>query len=124
MLPPQTLDQAKRLCGFDFDDDMYHVLLFDFGDDGGALGIWREGDDFCARIPLDSLVNFCMIAKAEAEKPEPVARAITISELIADSAPTPRLMRSIEKQSTPDVAGAVSACQLHWRDICNALRTL
>jgi len=32
--------------------------LFDFGDDGGAIGIQREGDNFCARITLDSLAHF------------------------------------------------------------------
>lgn len=122
-LPPELRGQAKPLCGFNFDQDMYHVLLFDFGDDGGALGVWREGDDFCARIPLDSLVDFCMIAKADHETTDPNARAISVAELTAGSAPIPRLMRLIEKSSTPAVAGAVAACQRHWRDICNALRT-
>ncbi len=64
-LPVQTLDQAKRLLGFDYGDDMYHVLAFDFGDDGGAIGIWKEGDDFCARISLDSLAEFNRVAKQE-----------------------------------------------------------
>lgn len=63
-LPPQTLEEAKRLMGFDYGDALYHVLLFDFGEDGGALGIWREGDDFCARITLDALAEFNAQAKA------------------------------------------------------------
>jgi len=50
--------RAKPLLGFDYDGHLYHVLLFDFGDDGGAIGIQREGDNFCARITLDSLAQF------------------------------------------------------------------
>lgn len=65
LLPESTLAQAKPLVGFDKGADMYHVLLFDFGDDGGAIGLWREGDDFCARITLDSLAEFHAAAKAE-----------------------------------------------------------
>ena len=64
LLPPATLGQAKRLLGFDYGPDIYHVLAFDFGDDGGAIGIWREGDNFCARITLDSLAEFHAQAKA------------------------------------------------------------
>jgi hypothetical protein len=41
------------------------VLAFDFGDDGGALGIWREGDTFCARINLDALAIFNRQAAAQ-----------------------------------------------------------
>ena len=59
------LSRAKRLLGFDYGDNVYHVLCFDWGDDGGAIGIWREGDDFCARITLDALVEFNQQAKKE-----------------------------------------------------------
>lgn len=65
LLPQQTLAQAKRLMGFDYGEAIYHVLCFEFGDDGGALGIWKEGDDFCARISLDSLAEFNRVAKCE-----------------------------------------------------------
>ena len=64
-LPEQTLAQATRVLGFDYGDHLYHVLVFDFGDDGGAIGIWKEGDDFCARISLDALAEFNRIAKLE-----------------------------------------------------------
>lgn len=57
-LPRSDLSRAKPLLGFDYDDHLYHVLAFDFGDDGGAIGIWREGDNFCARITLDALAQF------------------------------------------------------------------
>lgn len=57
-LPASDLRRAKPLLGFDYGEYIYHVLAFDFGDDGGAIGIWREGDDFCARITLDSLAQF------------------------------------------------------------------
>jgi hypothetical protein len=62
-LPAQTLAQAKPLMGFDFGERLYHVLAFDFGDDGGAIGIWREGSDFCARISLDALAEFAESAE-------------------------------------------------------------
>ena len=64
-LPEQTLAQATRVLGFDYGAHLYHVLVFDFGDDGGAIGIWKEGDDFCARISLDALAEFNRIAKLE-----------------------------------------------------------
>jgi hypothetical protein len=64
-LPQRSLDQAKRLLGFDFGDAIYYVLAFDFGDDGGAIGIWKEGDNFCARISLDALAEFHARAKQE-----------------------------------------------------------
>ena len=35
------------------------------GDDGGGIGIWKEGDDFCARISLDALAEFNRVAKLE-----------------------------------------------------------
>ena len=44
---------------------IYHVLAFDFGDDGGAIGVWREGDAFCARISLDALAMFNRQAAVE-----------------------------------------------------------
>ena len=64
LLPPATLAAAKPLMGFEYGDDIYHVLAFDFGGDGGALGIWREDDDFCARISLNALAEFANVAKA------------------------------------------------------------
>jgi len=64
LLPEATLAQSKPLLGFDSGEDTYHVLAFNFGDDGGAIGIWREGDSFCARITLDALVAFHQQAKA------------------------------------------------------------
>lgn len=63
-LPTSDLLRAKRLMGFDYGTDIFHVLCFDFGDDGGALGIWRQGDQFCARISLDALAEFWRVAKA------------------------------------------------------------
>ena len=48
LLRDARMADAKPLVGFDYDGGMYHLLLFDFGDDGGAVGVWREGDDFCA----------------------------------------------------------------------------
>jgi hypothetical protein len=44
---------------------MYHVLAFDFGEDGGAIGVWKEGDDFCARVSLNDLAEFNRRARAE-----------------------------------------------------------
>jgi hypothetical protein len=64
LLPESALSQAKPLLGFDLGEDIYHVLAFDFGEDGGAIGIWREGDNFCARISLDSLAAFNQQARA------------------------------------------------------------
>lgn len=64
LLPESALKDAKPLLGFDYGEDIYHVLASDFGHDGGALGIWREGDDFCARISLNDLVTFNRQAKA------------------------------------------------------------
>jgi hypothetical protein len=64
MLLPEN-GRVKSLLGFDYGNDIYHVLVFDFGDDGGAIGICREGDNFCARISLDSLAEFHQQSKAE-----------------------------------------------------------
>jgi hypothetical protein len=58
LLPQQDLDEAKPLVGFDHGEHIYHVLLFPITDDGGAIGVWRQGSNFCARITLDSLVAF------------------------------------------------------------------
>lgn len=63
-LPASDLARAKPLMGFDYAPDIFHILCFDFGDDGGAIGIWREGDEFCARITLDALAEFWANAKA------------------------------------------------------------
>jgi len=52
------------LLGFDYGKDIYHVIAFDFGDSGGAIGIWREGDNFVARLSLDALVEFNRQANA------------------------------------------------------------
>lgn len=64
LLPEGSLADAKPLVGFDLGEDLYHVLLFPMGEDGGAIGIMREGDNFCARISLDSLAAFHHEAKA------------------------------------------------------------
>ena len=63
VLMPESAKETM-LMGFDYGDDIYHVMAFDFGDAGGALGIWKEGENFCARISLDSLVAFNLEAKA------------------------------------------------------------
>ena len=65
MLPDGAAARAKPLLGFDYDGDLYHVLLFDFGEDGGAIGVMKDGDNFCARITLDSLAAFNRRAAAE-----------------------------------------------------------
>lgn len=65
LLPESTLSEAKPLVGFDYDGALYHVLLFPMGEDGGAIGILREGDNFCARISLDSLAEFNKQARAQ-----------------------------------------------------------
>ena len=61
-LKMSDLDSAIRLMGFDYGDALYHVLCFNFGDDGGAIGIWREGSTFCARVSLNDLALFWMQA--------------------------------------------------------------
>ncbi|MGJ7523445.1 hypothetical protein ACSFA0_23395 [Variovorax sp. LT1P1] len=63
-LQPSDIADAKPLLGFDLGPNVFHVLAFDFGNDGGAIGIWREGDEFCARITLDALAEFWANAKA------------------------------------------------------------
>lgn len=64
-LMPQASAEPKMLMGFDVGDDIYHVMAFDFDNEGGALGIWREGDNFVARISLDALVDFNKSAKSQ-----------------------------------------------------------
>lgn len=66
LLPVPTCaeDEPKMLLGFDYGNDIYHVIAFDFGDSGGALGILREGDNFVARISLNALVAFNRQASA------------------------------------------------------------
>lgn len=63
ILMPENAD-IKPLLGFDCHDGLYHLVAFDFGNDG-ALGILREGDNFCARISLDAVAEFWRQAKAE-----------------------------------------------------------
>lgn len=65
-----------RLMGFDYGPHLFHLLVFDFGDDGGAVGIWREGDNFCARISLDSLAEFWEAAKQDKAGPPNAGREL------------------------------------------------
>lgn len=62
LLPEASLAEAKPLVGFDLGDDIFHVMLFPQG--GGSIGIMKEGDNFCARLSLDSLAAFYLQAKA------------------------------------------------------------
>lgn len=68
LLPDATIAQAKPLVGFDKGEHLYHVVLFDLGDAGGAIGVLRDGDPFCARITLDALAEFHTAAKAERDQ--------------------------------------------------------
>jgi hypothetical protein len=70
-LPQATIDSAIRLMGFDYGEHLFHVLAFDFGDDGGAIGIWRDGSKFCARISLDALAEFWHSAERGIDTTEP-----------------------------------------------------
>lgn len=82
MQMPKGSKPPVRLMGFDYGEHLFHLLAFDFGDDGGAVGVWREGDNFCARISLDALAEFWNTAKdadgvkgkaeAKAEQPRDV----------------------------------------------------
>lgn len=63
-VPNNADEEPKMLLGFDYGDDIYHVMAFDFGANGGALGVMREGDNFVARISLDALVAFNREASA------------------------------------------------------------
>lgn len=65
-MPQSAIDSAIPLMGFDFGPDLFHLLAFDFGNDGGAIGIYRKGDDFCARISLDALAEFWLRANGNA----------------------------------------------------------
>jgi hypothetical protein len=62
LLPDSEMAKAKPLVGFDYGDSLYHIMLLP--DAGGAIGIMREGDKFCARITLDSFAEFCEKARA------------------------------------------------------------
>jgi hypothetical protein len=64
LLDQQVLSEAKPLVGFDYGNHLYHVLLFPIGKDGGAIGVWRDGSNFCARITLDALAAFAEQAQA------------------------------------------------------------
>lgn len=55
---------TKPLMEFDCHDGIYHLVAFDFGNDG-AIGILREGDNFYARISLDAVADFWRQAKSE-----------------------------------------------------------
>ncbi len=104
-LPQSDIARAKPLLGFDYGEHLFHVLAFDFGDDGGAVGIWREGSAFCARISLDALAEFWSHAERGIDTIEP-GRALhaavldIVSGLMEDDAPgdtlTPRLAAAIE----------------------------
>lgn len=76
-MPEQAISQAKALLGFDYGPNMYHVLFFDFGDDGGAVGIQREGSNFIARLSLDSLAQL-----AERAQAAHLAKAAGITEVV------------------------------------------
>jgi hypothetical protein len=70
-LPQSDVARAKPLLGFDFGEHLFHVLAFDFGDDGGAVGVWREDSEFCARISLDALAEFWIQAQRGIDTTEP-----------------------------------------------------
>jgi hypothetical protein len=62
LLAPSSLDDAKPLVGFDLGDELFHVVLFPEND--GSIGIFKDGENFCARIMLDALVEFWRQARA------------------------------------------------------------
>lgn len=63
-IPQDALRPSAALLEFDYGGALYRVFAFDFNaPDGGALGVWRQGDDFCARISLDALAEFNREAK-------------------------------------------------------------
>ncbi len=64
LMPQSKISDAAPLFGFEYEGSLYHVMLFDFGDEGGALGIVRDGDNFCARINVASLAMFNQYASA------------------------------------------------------------
>lgn len=63
LLAPGDMKKAKRLVGFDLGEDLFHIVLFPDGD--GSIGIIKDGENFCARLTLDSLAAFYNKAKAE-----------------------------------------------------------
>ena len=62
LLQPGSMITAKPLVGFDVGPDLYHIVLFPEGD--GSIGVYKDGDIFCARLSLDSFVAFYAEAKA------------------------------------------------------------
>ncbi len=66
-LMPTEPDAVQILVGFEYAGENYEILLFDFGDQvvGGAIGIWRVGDNFIARLGLDALAKFNKEAKSQ-----------------------------------------------------------
>lgn len=62
LLQPGSMQTAKRLVGFDVGADLYHIVLFPEG--RGAIGVFKDGDNFCARLSLDSFAAFYAEAKA------------------------------------------------------------
>jgi hypothetical protein len=70
-LPQSDFRESKSLMGFDYGEHLFHVLCFDFGDDGGAIGVWREGSEFCARVSLDALAEFWAQAERGIDTIEP-----------------------------------------------------
>lgn len=62
LLQPGSMITAKPLVGFDVGPDLYHIVLFPEGD--GSIGVFKDGDNFCARLSLDSFVAFYAEAKA------------------------------------------------------------
>lgn len=58
ILSARALAEAKRLLAFDYEGALYHVIAFDFeAQDGGAIGVVREGDTVCVRLSLDALAQ-------------------------------------------------------------------
>lgn len=64
LIQPGDMKKAKPLVGFDLGPDLFHVVLFP-ETEGGSIGIIKEGENFCARLTLDSLAAFWEQAKAE-----------------------------------------------------------
>jgi hypothetical protein len=102
-LPQSDLRRAKRLLGFDYGSSLYHVLAFDFGTDGGAIGIWCEGDNFCARVTLDALAEFHATAKAMRAQADAEALGSTTSNSAID---------------IPRPSGDLMECLTRFADVC------
>jgi hypothetical protein len=66
-LMPTEPDAVQMLVGFEYAGENYEIVLFDFGDQvvGGAIGVWKIGDNFVARLGLDALVRFNKEAKSQ-----------------------------------------------------------